>query len=209
MIVRRLEADEAEAAGHVLTASHADYPAFRHLFPDSVKRERLLRTFMSATALDAVRHGLALGAFEGEDMMGTALWMPPGTFPLSPTRKAKMTPALMKAAAVAGRSFWAFARVGSALEKDHPPDPAWYLQALGVRPSAQRKGVGGRLVAPVLALADESGTACHLHTSDPSNVAYYARFGFELVNQVTPLEGGPAYASMVRRPRDSSTSDRG
>lgn len=197
-----LDPSDAAQAGELLATSHGEYPTFRHLFPDPVRRRRALRPFMTATARDAALFGRCFVARDDQAMLGVALWMPPGTFPLTAMRKARMTPALLRVALAAPRAFPPFARVGAGLEKAHPPGPLWYLQALGVQPRAQRRGLGGQLVTPALAMADESGAACHLHTSDPSNIAYYQRFGFELTQRaLRVLPGGPAYLGMSREPR--------
>ncbi len=113
-----------------------------------------------------------------------------------------MAPDLLRAAVAARRSFVAFARVGAALERSHTSEPSWYLQALGVHPRGQRRGVGRRLVTPALALADETGVACLLHTSDPGNVEYYRRFGFEITQPtIRVFPNGPDYIGMSRAPR--------
>jgi ribosomal protein S18 acetylase RimI-like enzyme len=194
-----LSPKQAALAGDLLAASHADYPSFRHLLPDAATRHRVLRRFMTAVARDAAAHARALVAHDKSGFLGVALWMPPGSYPLSLRRKLQMTPALLGVALVAGGAFLAFARVGTTLEQAHPADRGWYLQALGVHPRAQRRGVGRVLLAPVLALADEAGLACHLHTADPTNIGYYRRFGFEIIEpalQVFPK--GPSYTSMTR-----------
>jgi ribosomal protein S18 acetylase RimI-like enzyme len=204
MHIHALPASRAPEAGDVLAASHADYPGFRHLFPDPERRRRVVRPFMTATARDAAAHARALVADDDDGMLGVALWMPPGAFPLSAGRKARMAPALLPVILAAGRAFPAFARVGAALERDHPAEPAWYLQAMGVHPRAQRRGVGTQLITPVLALADDTGVACHLHTSDTANVEYYARFGFEVRRPAIPVfADGPTYVGMIRAPRGS------
>jgi ribosomal protein S18 acetylase RimI-like enzyme len=215
--IERLSAGRAAEAGDLLASSHFSYPSFRHLFPgrgsaeapprdprdtefvDAPVRQRVLRVFMTAAARDAAVHAHALIACDDEGILGVALWMPPGTFPMSARRKARMTPALLRTASVAPRSFPAFTRVGIVLERAHPGDESWYLQALGVHPRAQRRGIGRQLMLPVLALADESGSACHLHTSDPANVAYYQRFGFEVSQPaIQVFANGPNYIGMTR-----------
>jgi ribosomal protein S18 acetylase RimI-like enzyme len=194
-----LRADLASEAGVLLAASHANYPSFRHLFPDPPRRCRVLRPFMSAAARDAALHARAKAAYDSSGIIGVALWMPPGTFPLSLGRKARMAPALLQAALSARGAFPAFARVGATLEKVHPHDSSWYLQAMGVHPRAQRRGVGKQLLSPTLALADESGLPCHLHTSDPANIEYYERFGFEVSQPaIEVFAHGPHYIGMTR-----------
>lgn len=197
--VERLEPARSGQAGALIAASHAEYPAFRHVFPDADVRRRVLRTFMEATARDAAAHGHALVAWAPDGLLGVALWMPPGTFPLSTVRKVRMGPALGRAALAARGSMRSFARVGAALEKAHPPGPAWYLQAMGVHPRAQRRGVGSRLMAPALAMADSAGLPCYLQTSDRANVDYYRRHGFEVTQDaIQTFPGGPVYVGMAR-----------
>ncbi|MDN5856071.1 MAG: GNAT family N-acetyltransferase, partial [Actinomycetia bacterium] len=80
-------------------------------------------------------------------------------------------------------------------------EPGWYLQAMGVHPRAQRRGIGRRLLAPVLDAADNAGLRCHLHTSDPANVAYYGQHGFEVSEPaITVFPTGPSYIGMIRKP---------
>lgn len=203
--VEGLAPDNATQAGALLAASHADYPSFRHLFPDPERRRRALLPFMTATARDAAAHARAMVAYDDGGILGVALWMPPGAFPLSAARKASMTPALLRTALAAPPAFAAFARVGARLEKAHPERRSWYLLALGVHPRAQRRGVGTRLVTPVLALADDAGLPCYLQTSDPANVDYYQRFGFEVTQPAIPvLPDGPHYIGMTRPRRRPS-----
>ncbi|HEX6757384.1 MAG TPA: GNAT family N-acetyltransferase [Propionibacteriaceae bacterium] len=194
-----LSAADAAAAGRLLATSHRDYPAFRVEFPDPRVRDRVLIPFQTAAARDAAVHGSAVGAFLDDHLAGVALWQPPGRFPLTPLRKARMTPALLRAAIAAPRAFRQFARSGAALEQAFPDELVWYLQALGVHPDAQRRGVGAALLSAGLAVVDADHTACHLHTSDPLNVEYYRRWGFQLTQPAFPAgAGGPTYYGMTR-----------
>jgi ribosomal protein S18 acetylase RimI-like enzyme len=59
--------------------------------------------------------------------------------------------------------------------------PYWYLLVVGVDPAFQARGIGGRLIAPVLHRADEQGLPCYLETETESNVAFYQRRGFVVV----------------------------
>jgi GNAT superfamily N-acetyltransferase len=194
-----LRAADAAAVGGLLAASHCDYPAFRVEFPDPRVRNRVLIPFQAAAARDAAVHGSAVGAFLDGHLVGVALWQPPGRFPLSPLRKARMTPALLRVAIAAPRAFPQFARSGAALEQAFPHEPVWYLQALGVHPDAQRRGVGAALLGGGLAVIDADHTACHLHTSDPANVEYYRAWGFRLTQPAFPAgASGPTYYGMTR-----------
>lgn len=198
--VAPLAPDRAVEAGALLAASYANDPAFRHVFPNPEQRSRALRPYMSATALDLARHGHALAAYEDGSIVGVALWMPPDAAHRSIGRKLRMTPALLRVLMAAPRSFRAFAHVGSKLEQAQR-DASWYLEALGLHPSAQHSGIGSRLLTPVLAMADAAGLPCQLHTSDPADVAYFRGFGFEVHEPVKVFLDGPAYTGMVRAPR--------
>jgi ribosomal protein S18 acetylase RimI-like enzyme len=116
-----------------------------------------------------------------------------------------MTPGLLRAAIGAGRALTRFANSGAALEQAFPREPVWYLQALGVHPSAQRRGVGAALLRDGLALVDADNARCHLHTSDAANVQYYKRWGFELTQPAFSAgAGGPTYYGMTRPASRSS-----
>jgi GNAT superfamily N-acetyltransferase len=194
-----LSADNAAAAGALLAASHHNYPAFRVDFPDSRVRHRILVPFQTAAARDAALYGSMVGAYLDDHLAGVALWQRPGRFPLSPLRKARMTPALMHVAIAAPCAFPRFVRSGAALERAFPEQPVWCLQALGVHPNPQRRGVGAALLDAGLAMVDADRTACHLHTSDESNVDYYRRWGFELTQPAFEAgSGGPTYYGMTR-----------
>ena len=48
-------------------------------------------------------------------------------------------------------------------------------------------------------------TPCHLHTSDPANVTYYQRWGFQLTQPGFAAEtDGPTYYGMTRPARSAS-----
>ncbi|MGZ5348523.1 MAG: GNAT family N-acetyltransferase, partial [Solirubrobacterales bacterium] len=49
---------------------------------------------------------------------------------------------------------------------------------------AQRSGAGTALIRPGLERADAEGMPCYLETQRRSNIPFYERFGFELVEEV-------------------------
>ena len=151
LTIRFLTTADAPAVGALLTASHRDYPAFRLEFPDPNIRGRVLLPFQTAAARDVARHGKAFGAYLDDQLAGVALWQPPGQFPISVLRKARMTPALLRVAVADPRAFPRFAASGAALERTIPATPVWFLQALGVHPIAQRRGIGAALLADDIA----------------------------------------------------------
>ena len=71
------------------------------------------------------------------------------------------------------------------------PSDAWYLEVLGVDPDAQGAGLGGALIRHGLDLAAAAGAGAFLETSVASNVPYYERFGFEVVDEQNMPGEGP------------------
>lgn len=198
--VRRLEPGEEHAAASVLVESHASYPAFVSVFPDEHRRRRALRPFFTSTVRDAIPFGATSVAMASGEPHGVAVWLPPGTFPWSAGRKLRAVPALLGVLLAAPTRFPTFARFGARHEASHPDDDHWYLVVMGIRPQAQRQGLGSRLMAPGLDAADAEGADCYLETSDPRNVAYYERFGFAVTEDALELvPGGPAHVAMRRR----------
>jgi ribosomal protein S18 acetylase RimI-like enzyme len=188
------------AVGELFAGSHADYPPFRHLYPDPARRARVLRRFFAATARDALAFGAVDAAVEDDRLLGVAVWLPPGAFPWSARRKLRITPTMLAVALAGPGAFPRFARLGANTERLHPRDRHWDLETMGVAPSAQGKGVGSRLLAPGLARADAERLPCYLTTARGENLGFYRRFGFEVEAEGLPLvPGGPTHWAM-RRP---------
>lgn len=206
--IHKLPAGRASEAGKLLAASHAHYPVFASLLPNPRTRRRVLARFMGAAARDAATHAHALMATLNDTVVGVALWMSPGTFPPSGARKSRMAPAMVAVSAMAPRAMAALGQAGSELERAHEPGPSWYLEALGVHPDLQGRGIGRQLLLPPLRLADADGIPCHLHTSDPGNIAYYERFGFETVETAGVVVNDLVrYYGMTRRPGEAVAPD--
>ena len=202
-VVSALRPGQHAAAAAAISAGHADYPTFRHVFPDPRRRARALRAFFSATVRDAIPLGSALATWRGPQVAATAVWLPPGGFPWSTRRKLAATPALTRVLLADPRAFPTFVRYGANVERAQPSEPHWYLEVLSVRPEHQRHGLGSRLVRPIIERADRDGVPCHLETADPANVAFYRQFGFEVVDAALEVisGGGPTLTTMRRPPR--------
>lgn len=188
------------AAAEALAASHAEYPSFRRVFPRPERRARALRPFFYATIKDATRFGIVRAAWEGSAVLGVAVWLPPRMFPWSSSRKLRAMPELLRVLAADPTRFRMLMKYGANAESVHPTDHHWYLVVAGVRPEAQRLGLGSRLMRDELEAADRDGLPVYLETADRANVGYYERFGFTVVDEALELvPGGPTHVAM-RRP---------
>jgi GNAT superfamily N-acetyltransferase len=110
---------------------------------------------------------------------------------------------LMALVTMAG-GFGVMGRV-TALEKAmaarRPDKPHLYLFAIGVRQRARGRGLGGRLMDPVLAACDARGDAVYLENSNPANHRFYASRGFETRSVFQAAKGAPSLEAMWRNPR--------
>jgi ribosomal protein S18 acetylase RimI-like enzyme len=80
------------------------------------------------------------------------------------------------------------------------PGPHWYLMVIGVDPSHHGQGVGSGLIRPVLARADAGNVPCYLETAQPTNVAYYRRLGFRVVDDLVEPRSGLRLWTFLRDP---------
>ena len=91
-------------------------------------------------------------------------------------------------------------RIMETIEKQHPKEPHYYLQAIGTDPDKQGNGFGGLVIRRHLAIADAEGVPAYLKSSKEKNIPIYRNFGFELIGEIR-LSGGPTLYPMWRKPR--------
>ncbi len=84
------------------------------------------------------------------------------------------------------------------VEKVHPKEPHWYLQAIGTDPDKQGKGLGSLIMRDRLAVADAAGISCYLESSKDSNIPIYRSFGFEVTGEIK-IPDGPTIWPMWRK----------
>lgn len=83
----------------------------------------------------------------------------------------------------------------------HPVEPHWYLAAVGTRPASQGRGSGAALLAPVLERCDAEGLPAYLESSNPRNLAFYHRLGFEVTGEIHTLDRTAHLTAMWRNAR--------
>jgi ribosomal protein S18 acetylase RimI-like enzyme len=194
-----LRNEHVNAAADVLAESFADDPAYARVLPDPARRRPALRAFMAAPVRDALPFGTASVAVAGDEVVGAAVWLPPGVYPWSLARKLRAAPAFLSVAGIAPRSLPGLVRLGANVERAFPDEPVWYLEVVGVRPTAQRGGIGTRLLERGLARADADGRPCYLETPRQDNVRFYERLGFRVEREgVAFVPDGPTHWIMTR-----------
>lgn len=88
-----------------------------------------------------------------------------------------------------------------AMEHHHPKEPHAYLFTVGVMGEARGRGLGRKLVGPVLEACDHTGTMAYLENSNPANTRVYNSLGFEHISMIEPVPGCPPLEAMKRIPR--------
>ena len=189
--VHRIDHASAEAAFAVIVLAFGSDPAARWPWPRPA--DYLVNMPLLARAFGG--KSFALGTADGIDgLAGVALWLPPGV-----TSDEEAMGALIERTAAASMQQDA-AGVGEQMASFHPREPHWYLPLIGVDPARQGQHLGDQLLAHGLARCDADGSPVYLESSNPRNVAFYQRHGFEVLGRIQ-VGASPTLVPMLRKPR--------
>jgi GNAT superfamily N-acetyltransferase len=178
-----------------LARAFADDPLMAHLLPDpGRRRQRSAVLFSSVLRSQHLRHG---ACFTDDGRHGAALWDSPGHWRMSPGEIVRSTPGALRALRT---NLIRATTVLTAMERQHPREPHWYLAVLGTDPEYQGRGIASALMAPILRRCDEGGVGAYLESSHERNVPFYRRHGFEVTTELH-LPRGPTVWPMWRDPR--------
>jgi ribosomal protein S18 acetylase RimI-like enzyme len=78
-------------------------------------------------------------------------------------------------------------------------EPHWHLTKIGVDPARQEHGIGSALMQHRLAACDEEGLPAYLESSNPANLPFYERHGFEVLGEIQ-AGSSPKLFPMLRSP---------
>lgn len=85
-----------------------------------------------------------------------------------------------------------------AFDRARPHAPHWYLEAVGVAPAGQGRGVGRALLQHRLDRLDAAGEAAYLESSSPRTTPLYRRLGFVPLGPVRGLPSAEPPLAMWR-----------
>ncbi len=180
-----------ESAFAVLVLAFGNDPVARWSWPQPAD-------FLRAMPLLARAFGgksFALGTADAIDgLAGVALWLPPGV-----TSDEEALGSLIERTAPASIQQDA-AGMGEQMASFHPREAHWYLPLMGVDPARQGQGLGAKLLAHGLARCDAEGSPAYLESSNPRNIAFYQRHGFEVLGRIQ-VGSSPTLVPMLRKPR--------
>ena len=196
--VRPARRADVSALSRVLGRAFHDDPVMRWLQPDAARRTAALPTFFATVAR---HHFLASSASEvavSADVVGAAaLWDPPGRWQQTSREQVAMVPGVLRA--FRGR-LGAARALAEQMKAVHPEEPHWYLAIIGSDPVVRGGGFAAALMRSRLERCDAEGAPAYLESSNPDNVPYYNRFGFEVTGQIV-VPDGPTLWPMWRPAR--------
>ena len=195
--VRHAPAQRRESA-RVLARAFDDDPLTMFIFPDAASRPRHLAWFFE--------RALRIGEMYGEvyttpgKVDGDAIWLR-SVLGMGQMVRAGILMAPLKFGLPTFMRFLGVMNHAEHLHKRDVPEPHHYLMVLGVDPPRQGQGVGGALIAPMLARADAERLPCYLETMKTRNVPFYEKHGFRVVVEADLPKGGPHFWTMKRPPK--------
>ena len=165
---------------------------------------------MHRTFANLARHIYAPNGFcqilneKGEDL-AAAMWLMPGDKPdAKPSGMLQTYWGLLVSGGLGALKRGKAA--GDAMAMHHPKEPHAYLFTVGVASAGRGRGLGRRLIAPVLDACDHTGTIVYLENSNPANRRFYASLGFERVELFHATPDSPPLEAMHRLPGAASLS---
>ena len=183
-------ADEDQAVATIVMAFAAD-PMARWTWPHAHVYLAAMPRMTRAFGGKAFSNG---SAFCTDGYTGAALWLPSGVHPDEKALSAVLESTV--ASSLSAESAAIFEQMATY----HPTEPHWYLPLIGVDPAHQGEGHGDVLMAHALAQCDRAHVPAYLESSNPRNIPFYRRHGFEPLGAIQ-AGSSPTLVPMLRRPR--------
>lgn len=187
---------DIEPIGKMLARAFLDDPVQQWLFAGAPDLEAALGDLMGffTERYFAIGH-----VYEVPGSAGAALWGPPDRHALGIADVEPLT--AMVARAIGDAAEARLGELGRTFDYLPPDEPYVYLGVIGVDPARHGTGLGTALMEPGLNMADDGGFATHLESSNPRNIAFYRRHGFEEIGHFSCGGSGPVMTAMRREPR--------
>jgi GNAT superfamily N-acetyltransferase len=198
LVLRSATSTDVTKLASVMARAFYDDPPLVWMLPNPATRlGRVNRMFAAIIGIEALRYGGIDMACSGEEVLGGAIWLPPGHWHPGFREQIRSVPIHAWALTAAwGRG----AQFGHALEDAHPSEPHWYLKAIGVDPAWQGRGVASLLLRSRLRGCDQDRQPAYLEASKPDGVPLYEHFGFQRTGNLGMPQGAPVITAMWRAP---------
>ena len=193
--VRKATPADTPRLAQALALAFDGDPPMRWFLRDDARRVEHARE-MFEVMLRAV-HLVRDACYTTDDVIGGALWVPPGRWQLGFIQQLRLLPGMIR---VFGRDLPRAQRGLTVMDSGHPRKPHWYLDSLGVEPGWQGRGIGSALMGPVLEICDRERMPAYLNAGSPRSRELYRRHGFEVTEEFRLPDEGPPLWRMWRKP---------
>lgn len=191
MTIRAVEAGERPRALNIQMLAFQVDPIVRWLWPEPDAYMRHFPALLAGFGGRAFENGTA---YVTDDFSGGTLWLPPGVGADDDAMEAMARDLVSEP--TSSELFAYFEEMSLSA----PLEPHWHLAFVGVDPFRVGEGIGSALLAHTLDRIDGEGSVAYLESSNPRNVPYYQRHGFEVIREIR-IGGGPPLMPMIRSPR--------
>jgi GNAT superfamily N-acetyltransferase len=191
--------DEGDAAALLARNFDCD-PLLTALVPDAARRKRLALLGFSDFVRLTLPFDESYGAWEAGRLVGIALSLPPGTYPLQRSLGERLRLGI-GAWRIAG---WRAARVSRAfrrLDAAHPRRAHWYLPFMAVDEAYRGQGTGTRMLKAALTRVDSAGLPAYVETFQDAALPLYRRAGFDVTGELNLGAGLPTGRQLLRAGR--------
>lgn len=169
-------------------------PFFRALWPQDAAYRQAARSWFEADVRQLARRGTFWTTGDGR---GVACGIAPRVGVAGPGEYDELQDLVDRTAGGIGARAMAVLEAADALAPDRPH---WTCIYVAVQPAAQGRGIGRALVGPMLAAADRAGHPVQLASTNPRNLTFYDRLGFQTLGIVRPEPELPPVWSLWREP---------
>jgi ribosomal protein S18 acetylase RimI-like enzyme len=189
-IVKTAKESDEDGIIDVLKIAFVADPATRWVWPDPQKYLSHFSSFAKAFGGKAFAYESAhyVGNYSG-----AALWLPPNVYP-----DVDLLTALLQSSG-SDESKKDGPEIFEKMSRYHPHEPHWYLPLLGVDPLHHGKGLGSALMQHVIGTCNRDNKFAYLESSNPKNIQFYERHGFELLGTIQ-VNTSPPIFPMLRKP---------
>jgi ribosomal protein S18 acetylase RimI-like enzyme len=189
--VRTMVPEDANRAIATVVLSFAADPMTRWVWPQAHQYLTVMPMTIRAFGGAAFAQDTA---FCSDSYAGAALWLRPGVH-ADEKRLGELMESTGSPDGMEARS-----AIFEQMAQHHPKEAHWYLPLIGVDPAHQRRGHGDALMRYALERVDRENGVAYLESSNPRNISFYRRHGFEEIGAIQ-AGSSPVLVPMLRRPR--------
>jgi len=196
---RQLNLADVEPAAQIISQAFANDPLISFILPFKRTRVNTFLKFFRVYGEISIKSGRGFGV--GAPLQGIAYWKFPKQDSMSISIKSlgKFLPLLFTMYPIGYLRGRIIINRIDTLHDKYANEPHFYLDNLGVLPSAQGQGFSSRLIRPFLRMADEQKVIAYTDTVTPANMPFYEHFGFECV-ETSPVNRTGITVYALRRP---------